>query len=128
MTNNDINDNNNTNKVSLNPTAYGLTIYVHDTCRACEQLLMLLDESNIKYSKVNCTSYFPDDVHTLVQFIETHLCSYEDYAIKYKDLIIFPMIFIDSKFIGFSTTNDDYFNYITNYLNNRVNSDSNSNK
>ena len=97
-----------------NPSTSGLTIYTEKGCGACKQIINFLDENNIHYTNIDCSNYFPYNLDSLLVFINNYIYSYEDYLIKYKNQIVFPIIFKNGKFIGYFTNNDNYFNYIKN--------------
>jgi glutaredoxin len=91
------------------PAEKGITVYFFNGCIGCKTVLDFLTSNNIDYTSVDCTSYFPVDLMPLVNFIEKYISCFEDYADRYKNQIIFPMIFNNGKFIGYLDNYTDYF-------------------
>lgn len=94
------------------PLENGLTIYSEKTCLSCIKIIKFLNENNIRHTIIDCTNYFPHNINPLAFFVDKHIRSFEDYCIKYKNIISFPMIFNNGKFIGYLETIEDYFDYL----------------
>jgi glutaredoxin len=104
---------NNTESVP-EPSQNGITIYVFNGCSGCKRILDFLNTNNIKHIVIDCSLYFPIHLNPLVDFIEIYISLYEDYAIKYENQIMFPIIFNNKKFIGYF---NDYETYLKNIIN-----------
>jgi glutaredoxin len=96
------------------PYDLGLTLYTEADCYGCKTLITFLNENNIKYNVVDCTHYFPVNLNPLVKFIHDYVYNFEDYIVKYKKKIMFPIVFNNGKFIGYFDNFEDYKKYITN--------------
>jgi glutaredoxin len=98
------------------PLANGITVYSEKGCLGCKQIIEFLNENNINHTVVDCSNYFPDNIKPLVLFVDKHIRSFEEYCIKYKKRLIFPMIFNDGKFIG-DLSYEEYKIYLKNVNN-----------
>ena len=96
----------------VEPSENGLTIYIAFNCSTCKKIVTFLNDNNIVNNVIDCSNYFPINLNPLVDFISKHIYSYEDYEIKYNNVILFPMIFNNGKFIGYFDTVDEYINYL----------------
>jgi len=94
------------------PTENGIVIYIEKSCLGCRKIIQFLKENNIEHSIVDCSKFFQlgQVLNPLITFIDKNVRKYQDYAVKYKDVIIFPMIFKNGKFIGYCKTTEDYIN------------------
>ena len=99
----------------LEPSEFGITIYTDKGCSSCKKLLNFMNENQILHSHVDCSNFFPHNIMPLALFVDKYIRSIEDYCEKYKNKIIFPMIFCDRKFSGYCETIEEYKNIILKY-------------
>ena len=97
------------------PELNGITLYGYTECNGCKDILNFLNENKIVYTYIDCARFFTngDDITPLCIFINERIRCFEEYCEQYKDTIIFPMIFKNGKFVGYSTTTEGYIKYIT---------------
>jgi glutaredoxin len=94
-----------------------ITVYSDDGCYGCIKIIEFLNENNINHSVVDCTNYFPHNITPLALFVNKHIKNFEDYCDKYKNKIVFPMIFNEGQFIGYLPL-EEYKIYLKNASNN----------
>jgi glutaredoxin len=95
------------------PDLNGITFYGTSGCYGCKSLQDFLNENKIEYTYIDCTSCFPDDVTSISLFIDKHIRCFHEYCEQYKNTIIFPIVFKNGKFVGYSNTTEGYIKYIT---------------
>jgi glutaredoxin len=69
----------------------GFTIYSKSGCTFCIRVKLLIKEKGLIFNTINCDEYLLEDKPCFLEFIK---------QLANKEVNIFPMVFLDGKFIG----------------------------
>lgn len=88
------------------PQVSGFTIYSKSGCPNCLKVKKLLNEKKKEYAVFNCDEELIEDKERFLKFIKTY---------TNRDYKLFPMVFLDGKFIGGYLETADYLDKIIDF-------------